>query len=132
MRATARTGASRAISWCSRRCVDGRRVDLSVVPGLPGFLPVVAAVLAELSVEEALIATELAHANPVMHTGLLHLLEGIPVRAIPHADFKLLLPAAKGLVRTGECTPYSNLILRSGTDGIFAPSLDRLSSQGTL
>lgn len=96
-----------------------RRIDLSLVAGEPGFLKVLAALLRELSVEEALAAEEIVTANPDIHRQLLALLGEVPLRLVPHAELKQLLPSTKGVVRTGECTPYANVVLRSGTKGIF-------------
>jgi D-ribose pyranase len=31
----------------------------------------------------------------------------------PHIDFKRRIPAAIGLIRTGDTTPYANIILES-------------------
>lgn len=98
---------------------DVRRVDLSVVPGLPRFLPVLAAVLSELSVEEALAAEEMAAANAPAFRELAALLGSVPLRLVPHVELKAALAATKGVVRTGECTPYCNVILRSGVKGVF-------------
>jgi D-ribose pyranase len=96
-----------------------RRVDLSVVSGLPGFREVLRPILAELVVEEALLAQEIVEENPEMHRAIVDLLGPVPVRYLPHAEFKKLLPETKAVIRTGECTPYSNVILCSGTDGVF-------------
>lgn len=98
---------------------ETRRIDLSLVAGEPGFLKVLAVLLEELSVEEALAAEEVVAANPEVYRGLLALLGEVPLRLIPHAELKRLLPATKGVVRTGECTPYCNVVLRSGTKGVF-------------
>jgi D-ribose pyranase len=38
----------------------------------------------------------------------------IPVRFEPHLDFKKRVPAAVGLIRTGDTIPYTNMILVSG------------------
>ena len=42
------------------------------------------------------------------------LLPGVQIETIPHEDFKQLTHAAKAVVRTGEFTPYANVILVSG------------------
>jgi D-ribose pyranase len=41
-------------------------------------------------------------------------LAGIPLKFEPHAAFKKRVPHAIGLIRTGDTTPYANLILISG------------------
>jgi D-ribose pyranase len=41
-------------------------------------------------------------------------LAGIPIQQVPHEAFKAMVAQAKTVVRTGEQTPYANVILRSG------------------
>lgn len=36
------------------------------------------------------------------------------VTEVPHDEFKRLSQASEVIVRTGECTPYANVILKSG------------------
>lgn len=96
-----------------------RRVDLSLVPGVPGFLQVLEAVAAELSVERLVLAEEMQSANPGNLAGVQRLFPGISAVFVPHAEFKRIMAEAKGFIRTGECTPYSNVILYSGVKGVF-------------
>ncbi|GAH44824.1 unnamed protein product, partial [marine sediment metagenome] len=42
------------------------------------------------------------------------LLTGVPIETIPHEELKQLTHSAKAVVRTGEFTPYANVILVSG------------------
>jgi D-ribose pyranase len=94
---------------------DGpRRIDLAVSPGVPRFHEVLAAVLAEMQVESAVVADELAARNPGVEAEILRRLPGIPVSTLPHEDFKALTRSARAMVRTGECSPYANVILRAG------------------
>jgi D-ribose pyranase len=98
------------------------RIDLAVTPGLPGFLAVLKAALTEMQVERAVIATEMASISPALETELRALLaevaavQGKPVavETVPHTDFKRLSASTRAIVRTGECTPYANVILYSG------------------
>jgi D-ribose pyranase len=46
--------------------------------------------------------------------------EAIEVEFVPHAKLKELTRHARALIRTGEATPYSNVILYSGV--IFGPA----------
>lgn len=41
-------------------------------------------------------------------------LRGVPLRELSHADFKQLTQSARGIIRTGECTPYANVGLLAG------------------
>jgi len=87
-----------------------RRIDLALKPGVLGFLETVAVVLSELQVESAIIAEEMARVSPELHKALLGLLGNIPVNEVTHIAFK----EARAIVRTGEFTPYANVILSAG------------------
>ena len=94
---------------------DGpRRIDLALSANVPRMHEVLAAVLGEMQVESAVIATELAPKNPAVHAELLRQLGATPVSALPHADFKVLTASARAIVRSGEFSPYANVILRAG------------------
>ena len=90
------------------------RIDLAVKAGLPGFLDVLAAVLMEMQVQEAIIATEMKDKSPQMHKKLMEALGDTPVRSISHEQFKAQTATSKAVVRTGEFTPYANVILVAG------------------
>jgi D-ribose pyranase len=90
------------------------RIDLAVVGGLPAFLPVVQAILDEACVERATVAREMAEYSPDTGRGLLALLGDTPTEAIPHREFKRMTERARAIVRTGEFTPYANVILHAG------------------
>lgn len=90
------------------------RIDLVVKPNQPRFLDVVEVLLEELVVQEAIVAAELAEVSPGLYAELRARLGSIPVRAAPHAEFKALTAESKAVIRTGEFTPYANVILVSG------------------
>ena len=94
---------------------DGpRRIDLAVSANVPRFQEVLAAVLAEMQVESAVIADELAPANPAVHSELRRQLGDTPVSTLAHEQFKAATRGARAIVRTGEFSPYANVILRAG------------------
>ena len=94
---------------------DGpRRIDLAVSANVPRLQDVLAAVLAEMQVEGAVIAEELAPRNPAVHAQLRRQLGDTPVQTLSHEQFKLATRQARAIVRTGEFSPYANVILRSG------------------
>lgn len=87
-------------------------VDLAVTHGLPGFIPVLDAVLDELAVEGATVASEVVAGNPTMWQAVQ---ERLPhVELISHEDLKRASQHARLVVRTGEATPYANVVLRCG------------------
>ena len=49
-------------------------------------------------------------------------LAGIDVELVPHVEFKQRARAARAVVRSGEFTPYSNVLLYSGAafSNVFA------------
>jgi D-ribose pyranase len=90
------------------------RIDLAASAGLPPFLDVLRAVLGEMQVQSAIIAEEMNTRSPEMENALLKLLGNIPVERIAHDGFKLRTKDARAIARTGEFTPYANVILVSG------------------
>ena len=92
---------------------DGpRRIDLALTPGIPAVADVLRVVLTELQVEKAVIATEAVERAQ----GLLPSWCQLPVtpQTVSHDEFKRLTDRARVVVRTGECTPYANVILVAG------------------
>ncbi|WP_341773663.1 MULTISPECIES: D-ribose pyranase [Cobetia] len=97
-------------------------VDLAVVPGLPAMLPVLDALLAELCIEATTLAEELPVKSPSFHDAIVERLDTLdrlslaPIarQQLSHEAFKAALPEASVIVRTGECTPYANVILHCG------------------
>ncbi len=91
-------------------------VDLALVANVPHFTEALKAVLGELKIEEAIIAEELEQRNHSVYRQVSALLRGAPVRRVPHEEFKKLAAAEENtaFVRTGEATPYANVILVSG------------------
>ena len=90
------------------------RIDLAVSPGVPSFAQVLAAIASELRVEEIVVAREAFDANPEALRALESSFPGVPLNAVPHFEFKALTRETRAVVRTGECSPYANAILRSG------------------
>ncbi len=91
-----------------------QRIDLAVSAGVPPFLDVVRAVLGEMAVQGAVVAAEMASVSPAMHAALRDILGDIPVEVVPHEVFKARTREARAIVRTGEFTPYANVILIAG------------------
>jgi D-ribose pyranase len=96
------------------------RIDLAFSPGKPAFMDVLEAVLAEMEVERATLATEAKTAAPAFHERLHGRLASLPkvgergVKLVPHEELKRLSQRATAVVRTGEFTPYANVVLFSG------------------
>jgi len=91
-----------------------RRIDLALVAGIPSFLDTLRAVLQELQVERAIVAQEMAEASPDLLTAVRDILGETPIDMVSHRDFKNRTMGAQVVVRTGEFTPFANIILVSG------------------
>lgn len=90
------------------------RIDLALTQNVPGFLETVRVVLAEMQVETAVIAEETRTVSPELYAALRDLLDDIPIEETSHFIFKEMTRSARAVVRTGEFTPYANVILRAG------------------
>ncbi|MDA5107921.1 MULTISPECIES: D-ribose pyranase [Brevibacillus] len=90
------------------------RIDLALKEGTPGFLETLDAVLEDLIVEKIILAEEIKSISPKMNEEILRRFPGIPVEYLPHVEFKQRTKQARGLIRTGEFTPYANVILVAG------------------
>lgn len=91
-----------------------QRIDLALTAGVPNFLQTLAVVQEELQVESVLIASEMSQFSPELYEKLQLMLENVSIDVVSHEQFKAVTKQAVAVVRTGECTPYANIILRSG------------------
>ncbi|WP_145484355.1 D-ribose pyranase [Yersinia aldovae] len=101
------------------------RIDLALTQGVPGFLQVLEVVTQEMQVESAVLAEEIVKNNPQLHEALLaqlsqlsqlgqHQGNHITVRYISHEAFKEQTKQSRAVIRSGECSPFANVILCSG------------------
>jgi len=91
-----------------------RRIDLAVTANLPPFLETLKAILTELEVEKIIVAEQTRQVSPDHFRKIEALLPGIPMDTMAHVEFKKLAQEARAAVRTGEFTPYANIILVCG------------------
>lgn len=101
------------IADCGLPIPSGRTViDLALTRGTLSFEEVLGALTRNLSIERSTLATE-ARGGLVEELCLAH---GLEAGFIPHEELKERLGSAKVIVRTGEVTPYANVILHCGVD----------------
>lgn len=99
-----------------------QRIDLALAAGMPSFLDTLYVTGSEMFVERVLLAEEIKSKNPLILTAVLTCLSQleqqqnnkIAVEYVSHEQFKLLSHQSKAIVRSGECSPYANIILYSG------------------
>lgn len=89
-------------------------VDISLIDDVPTVLQVLDAIRRNFVIGRVFAAEEFrAHNSAAQQDALAARLAGIPLTFESHVDFKRRVPAAIGLIRTGDTAPYANLILES-------------------
>lgn len=91
-----------------------QRIDLALQRGLPSFEQVLQAVLSELEVEHYTLATEIKTENPQILNRIQQEMGLLPSEYVSHEELKQKMKTAKAVIRTGEASPYANIILESG------------------
>ena len=91
-----------------------RIVDLILTANVPTFRQVMDAILDETVVEGYIVAEEIKDKNPELLNYIENKLTGLEHNFIAHDELKKLSANVKFAVRTGEFTPYPNIILRAG------------------
>jgi D-ribose pyranase len=90
------------------------RIDLALTQGVPGATQTLKVVLEEMKVEKVILAEEAKDRNPKFLRDVQELLPEVPVQFVTHSEFKTRTASARAVVRTGEFSPYANVILVSG------------------
>jgi D-ribose pyranase len=90
------------------------RIDLALVDDIPTVLDVLAAVMAEWSLDRVLITDEMDVISPNRVAEMRALLGDVPFERVSHEQLKRLAQSARATVRTGDSVPYANIIVVSG------------------
>jgi D-ribose pyranase len=108
------------IGDCGLPCPDEtERIDLAVRLGEPGFMDVLEAVGDDMKVQTIYLAEEMKEENPEQLEKVLFYFENLEsgfkpiLEFIPHEKLKKMTRKCKAVIRTGETTPYSNIILEA-------------------
>ncbi|HEY6907289.1 MAG TPA: D-ribose pyranase [Ignavibacteriaceae bacterium] len=91
-------------------------IDLALTTNIPRFLDTLKIILDELHIEGAVIAKEMLNGKSGLYENISAVLNGVKLKKVPHEKFKELTRIKGNItfVRTGETTPYANIILISG------------------
>ena len=89
-------------------------VDLVLTAGVPTFKQVLDAVLDEVQVEGYYLSHEIKEFNPELEEYIKAGLPEAEVEYMPHEDLKKFSGKCRFAIRTGEFSPYPNVILRAG------------------
>lgn len=91
-----------------------QKIDLALKPGTPSFLEVVEEVAKNMVIEKVEIASEMQEKNPVVFDAMKNLFPSEQwIMDVDHEAFKQATKNAKCIIRTGEITPFANVILHS-------------------
>jgi len=91
-----------------------QKIDLALKPGTPSFLEVVEEVAKNMVIEKVEIASEMQEKNPVVFDAMKKLFPSEQwIMDVDHEAFKQATKNAKCVIRTGEITPFANVILHS-------------------
>ena len=119
--AVSRIGHTASITVCDAGLpipAGVQRIDLAIERGYPSFIKTLDALLSEMMVEEIVVASEIHEKNSDVFHAMMDVFQRHQmtptVTDVPHDEFKRLTNDSQVIVRTGECTPYANVILKSG------------------
>ena len=96
------------------------RIDLALAFGEPTFMRTLEIVVGDMKVEKIILAEEIKIQNPTVlqQVEALFAQQNVEVEFVSHVELKEKTRDCKAVIRTGEITPYANIILQSGC--IFA------------
>jgi D-ribose pyranase len=96
------------------------RIDLALAFGEPTFMRTLEVVAQDMKIEKIVLAEEIKTQNPKVLAEIEALFAGqnVEVAYVTHVELKEQTHDCKCVIRTGETTPYANIILQA--DCIFA------------
>lgn len=99
---------------------ETERIDLALTFGEPTFMRTLEIVVQDMKVEKIVLAEEIKTQNPKVLAEIEALFAGqnVEVEYVSHTELKRQTHDCKAVIRTGETTPYANIILQAGC--IFA------------
>lgn len=92
------------------------RIDLALEFGVPSFMDVLRVITKDMKVEKIVLAEEIREQNPKVLGEIKELFAGQELENVfvSHTELKKQTRKCKAVIRTGETTPYANIILQSG------------------
>lgn len=90
------------------------RIDIALKQGDPSFIDTVETLLEDMAIEKVTLAAEIKKQNKPIDEKITSILKDVPINYISHEEFKAQTKKAKAVIRTGEVTPYANIILHAG------------------
>ncbi|HEC2146919.1 TPA: D-ribose pyranase [Staphylococcus delphini] len=101
------------IADCGLPIPDGvKRIDIALKEGTPSFEEVYEELMHHMAVEQVVVAREMVEENEALYQKVKN--DFPTLEMVSHEKFKKQTRHAKAIIRTGEATPYANIILKSG------------------
>ncbi|MDD3794560.1 MAG: D-ribose pyranase [Lachnospiraceae bacterium] len=91
-------------------------IDLALKSGLPSFCDTLEAVLSELVIEHYYLADEIKTKNALLDQTLTGMINKKDCDYISHEQLKEMSKTSEVIVRTGETSPYANIVLVAGVN----------------
>jgi len=92
-----------------------RTVDISLSKNKPTVLQLLKELKRHFSVEKLIMANETKTVSPTRFKAIVEIFgKDTPVETMPHTEFKNHSKSVKAVIRTGDFTAYSNVLLVSG------------------
>ena len=90
--------------------------DVILTVGVPGVVQTLTTILQELHIEGVIVAEEMERRSVKMFQQIQSAAGPVPMMKISHEEFKQLTRSENNIsfVRTGEATPFANVILVAG------------------
>ena len=97
---------------------ETERIDLAVKFGQPTFMDVLKEVGSDMKIEKIILAEEIKEMNPQVLAEVTEYFAEQDIQPeveyVSHVELKAFTKECKAVIRTGETTPYANIILQSG------------------
>ena len=92
------------------------RIDVSLKANFPSFIDVLKVLLDDMVIEKVYLAKEILTHNVNVYQEITKLIDKEMIVFVSHEEFKKQTNNVKAIIRTGEQTPYANIILQSNVN----------------
>ncbi len=91
-----------------------QKIDIALKFDTPSFIETLESVLDDMEIEKVILADEIKTDNGKVENEVINLVgEKVAYEYIPHEEFKKTTKNVRAIIRTGERTPFANIILQS-------------------
>ena len=91
-----------------------KKIDVALKLGTPDFLTVLDCVMDDMKIEKITLANEIVPQNPEMAYAMQQRFSEDMIDWVSHETLKEQSQQAVTVIRTGEATPFANVILHAG------------------